>query len=63
MNRDYWNLFWTTGMPEAWMMSRDRKGFAPAGADQRGRQALSGPLAGFQPRLSDNLPGGPKNLY
>ena len=63
MNRDYLNLFWTTGMPEAWLMSRDRKGFAPAGAALRDGQVLSSPLAGFQPRLSDKLPGGPQNLY
>lgn len=21
-NEDYWNLFWLSGMPEAWLMSR-----------------------------------------
>ena len=26
MNTSYWNLFWTTGMPEAWLMSRDDAG-------------------------------------
>ena len=24
MDTAYWNLFWTTGMPEAWLMSRDQ---------------------------------------
>lgn len=23
---DYWNLFWVTGLPEAWMMSRPGRG-------------------------------------
>lgn len=24
LNTSYWNLFWTTGMPEAWLMSRNQ---------------------------------------
>ena len=23
---DYWNLFWLSGLPEAWMMSRPERG-------------------------------------
>jgi len=64
MNAAFWNLFWTTGMPEAWLMSRNGKG--PVQADTKpepgSRQELSGPLAGFQPH-SDNSPGGPMGLY
>lgn len=64
MDTTYWNLFWTTGMPEAWLMSRSRaKPFqARDSAVQGERQALSGPLVGGQPR-SDNSPGGPMGLY
>ncbi len=64
MDTTFWNLFWTTGMPEAWLMSRNGKG--PVQADTKpepgSRQELSGPLAGFQPH-SDNSPGGPMGLY
>lgn len=64
MNTSYWNLFWTTGMPEAWLMSRDGAGLFPDpdSAPLRERQMPSGPLAGPQPR-SDNSPGGPMGLY
>ena len=24
---DYWNLFWLSGLPEAWMMSRPTEGY------------------------------------
>lgn len=24
---DYWNLFWLSGMPEAWMLSRPTEGY------------------------------------
>lgn len=66
MDTNYWNLFWTTGLPEAWLMSRS--GIGPARTRDRDdlfseeRQALSGPLASAQPR-SDNSPGGPTKLY
>lgn len=60
----YWNLFWTTGMPEAWLMSRNGEGLRQAGPKSKPgvEERLSGPLAGFQPR-SDNSPGGPMGLY
>ena len=64
MNTSYWNLFWSTGMPEAWLMSRD--GLAPFQPPDNvplaERELLSGPLAGPQLR-SDNSPGGPMGLY
>ena len=64
MNTSYWKLFWTTGMPEAWLMSRDDAGplQAPNSIPLGEREMLSGPLAGPQPR-SDNSPGGPIGLY
>ena len=64
MNTSYWNLFWTTGMPEAWLMSRDVRGplQPPDNVPPAERELLSGPLAGPQLR-SDNSPGGPMGLY
>ena len=64
MNTSYWNLFWTTGMPEAWLMSRDVRGpLQPSdNVPLAERELLSGPLAGPQLR-SDNSPGGPMGLY
>lgn len=61
MREQYWGLFWTTGLPEAWLMSRDRPGAAraDAGLGVEGPWGLSGPPAGVEP-----LPpaGGPKGL-
>lgn len=61
MDTSYWNLFWTTGMPEAWLMSRNGETPRPpaSGAGQEGGRAPSGPLAGFQPHLTDRVLGGP----
>ena len=61
MDTVYWNLFWTTGMPEAWLMSRDRPGAARADAGLRveGPWGLSGPPADVQPVPQD---GGPTGL-
>lgn len=60
MNSDYWNLFWTTGMPEAWLMSRDRERLPASGANQNGMQGLFGP-DGPSP-VPGHIPGSPKNL-
>lgn len=64
MDTTYWNLFWTTGMPEAWLMSRSGEGPRQDGPEPRpgGGRGPFGPLAGLQPR-SDNCPGGPMGLY
>ncbi len=62
MDANYWDLFWTTGMPEAWLMSRDGPGPRQSGSS-KGGEMPSGPLAGFQPRLSSTVPGGPEQLY
>lgn len=65
MNTMYWDLFWTTGMPEAWLMSRNGERARQTGPDPRQRDGwgLYGPLAGFQPHMSENSPGGPEELY
>ena len=61
MDTSYWNLFWTTGMPEAWLMSRSGAGSRQTSSDsgQGPGQMPSGPLASFQPHLSDRILGGP----
>lgn len=60
MSVDFWNLFWTTGMPEAWLMSRDGEEPAPKGAG--GEAGPDGPLAPPVNRTS-SVPGGPERLY
>ena len=62
MDTTFWNLFWTTGMPEAWLMSRNGEGPMPS-TPLGGGQGLSGPLADFPASLISNVPGSPKNLY
>lgn len=63
MNTAYWDLFWITGMPEAWLMSRDQ-GMSPwSGAVQGGGQGAPGPLAGSPSPLPSSVPGSPRNLY
>lgn len=61
MDTSYWNLFWNTGMPEAWLMSRNGEKTGPAAPDdgQKGGQPPSGPLVSFQPHLTDRVLGGP----
>lgn len=51
-NEDYWNLFWLSGMPEAWLMSRPGWG-AFNTADR---------TAGELPRVGDELPREAKEL-
>ena len=76
MNREYWKLFWTTGMPEAWLMSRDGETMPPSGAaqglrassrslslSQGGGAGAAGSLAGSPAPVSANVPGSPGNLY
>ncbi len=63
MNREYWKLFWTTGMPEAWLMSRDGETMPPSGAAQGGGAGAAGSLAGSPVPVSANVPGSPGNLY
>lgn len=64
MDTTYWNLFWTTGMPEAWLMSRGGEGLHQTAPEARPGDMLGlfGSLAGFQPN-SDSFPGGRRGLY
>ena len=48
----YWGLFWSTGLPEAWLMSRSGEK-ADAGLKIEGPWGLSGPPAGVEPSPSD----------
>ena len=49
---DYWNLFWLSGLPEAWMMSRVRGDFNTA--DMTAKAA---------PHRGTNLPDEVQQLY
>ena len=65
MDARFWDLFWTTGMPEAWLMSRDGKvpGHGPFGVDPDNGPELFGPLAELRSNLPGEKPGGPRGLY
>ena len=54
----YWGLFWTTGMPEAWLMSRKRMGQLK---DAAGPGEENTP-AGIQSDSLDNVPGTPQGF-
>ena len=58
MNEPYWGLFWTTGMPEAWLMSRERMGQLKNDAGS-GADGTTGPVPASPP---DNGPGSPRRL-
>jgi len=63
MCKQYWDLFWTTGMPEAWLLSRgsDKRAWSESrrlAGDGQG----PGPLADYQPRFTGTIPGGPRGL-
>lgn len=58
MNEPYWGLFWTTGMPEAWLMSRERMGQLKNDAGP-GAEGITSP-APVSPQ--DNSPGSPWGL-
>lgn len=61
MSVDFWDLFWTTGMPEAWLMSRGEKSPVLPGLEP-GRK-LSGPPNGSPYPPVGGVPGNPNNLY
>lgn len=63
MSTMFWNLFWTTGMPEAWLMSRGREAEARPGPESGSGQGMPAPLIGFPYPLAGNVPGSPGNLY
>ena len=53
MNAELWNLFWTTGLPEAWLMSRGGESAAPVQAAE-----VSGPRAEGQAGPRGSASGG-----
>ena len=63
MNQEYWKLFWTTGMPEAWLMSRGNERIPATEASPDGIQSLSSPLVDSPLPVSANVPGSPRNPY
>ena len=63
MDTAYWNLFWTTGMPEAWLMSRDGTAIPPSEVLQGGGQGFPGPWADAPAPLRNSVPGNLRNLY
>ena len=50
MDTGYWQLFWTTGMPEAWLMSR--------GGEDPGTSQAQKPEGVPEPDGQAGLPGG-----
>ena len=50
MREPYWGLFWSTGMPEAWLMSRS--------GERADAWGLSGPPTGVDPGPSGGDGGG-----
>ena len=63
MDTTYWNLFWTTGMPEAWLMSRGGKSVPPSEVVQGGGQGVPGLWADSPSPLMSSVPGSLRNLY
>ncbi len=57
MREPYWGLFWSTGMPEAWLMSRSGER-TDAGLKIEGPWGLSGPPTGVDPGPSGGDGGG-----
>ena len=53
MDTGYWRLFWTTGMPEAWLMSRGEERPEPARAQPEGGEKADG-----QAGRPEAVPGG-----
>ena len=63
MNTELWNLFWTTGMPEAWLMSRGGEGLDSPGPEPGLGRRLPDPLNGPPYPPVGGIPGNPNNLY
>ena len=63
MDTRFWGRFWTTGMPEAWLMSRDEEGPASLGPEVELGQRLPGPPVGPPYPPVGGVPGNPGNLY
>lgn len=58
INEPFWGLFWTTGMPEAWLLSRERMRQLRDAAGP-GAESVAG---GEQPAPSDETPGNPQGF-
>lgn len=56
MDTAYWNLFWTTGMPEAWLMSRGWAGTPRPETGSAGERPESSAQPEADPRFDQ--PGG-----
>ena len=63
MDVNFWNLFWTTGLPEAWLMSRDAGAPPLSGESQGAGQGLTSPQITPSAAPVSNVPGNPKNIY
>lgn len=63
MDTRFWDLFWTTGMPEAWLMSRGGEGPGSPGPEPGPGRRLPGPLNGPPYPPVGGIPGNPNNLY
>lgn len=63
MDKTYWDLFWSTGMPEAWLMGRDMGSVPPPGAEQGGALGPDSPLTAPTVTPASGIPGNPRNLY
>ena len=63
MDASYWNLFWKTGMPEAWLMGRDTGAVPPPDVEQGAARGLDGQLTAPTAAPVSGIPGNPRNLY
>ena len=63
MDARFWDLFWTTGMPEAWLMSRGKENSALPEPELGLGQELPGPPNGSPYPPVGGVPGNPNNLY
>jgi len=62
MDKSYWNLFWTTGLPEAWLLTRGGITADRPGAGEK-QAPPEDPLVSVYPRITGQYPGGPMGLY
>ena len=61
MDTEYWNLFWMTGMPQAWVLSHGRSEAAPPpGQEEHGGDP--GLMAGLQLPITGTTPADPRGI-
>lgn len=63
MDTTYWDLFWKTGMPEVWLMSRDSRAAPLTGGVQGAAQGLASPQVTPSAAPVSDVPGSLKNIY